>query len=300
MDFLVHSKLMQSLQECADGIPESLPRQIDDVFCSVLRKLPTSKVLDWRAISHVAATKSLRPELFSGLSDEQLRTFQELLDYYMFPTDWVLWVHQELAARVADVGVLTDDPHLCALVLNAVDRVVAAVLPIGDVTAALWPMMTVPIGPFDNSFEYIVKVLVGHRDTCKYPRWPWRNIRTFVNIMVRAGDVEGLDWLTVMNGDGGPSPYHCCIAAAEGHLECLKWLRSRGHPWGSTARAAEQNGRLDCLQWAISNGCPIHKCVSCKSSDILISTTTRHVICGSCGFTETVHNGNQSYLQLRA
>ena len=46
-------------------------------------------------------------------------------------------------------------------------------------------------------------------------------------------------------------------AAGGGHLEILKWLRSEGCPWDERAcvRAA-LGGHLDVLWWAIDNGCP--------------------------------------------
>ena len=46
-------------------------------------------------------------------------------------------------------------------------------------------------------------------------------------------------------------------AAGGGHLEILKWLRSEGCPWDeTTAEVADELGYDDVCKWAIDNGCP--------------------------------------------
>ena len=46
-------------------------------------------------------------------------------------------------------------------------------------------------------------------------------------------------------------------AAMGGHLEVLKWLRSKGFPLDEeTVTAAAKGGHLDVMQWAIDSGCP--------------------------------------------
>ena len=64
-----------------------------------------------------------------------------------------------------------------------------------------------------------------------------------------------LKWL---RSKGCPWGEETCTDAAEGgHLEILKWLRSEGCPWDeTTCTDAADYGHLDVLQWAIDNSCP--------------------------------------------
>ena len=49
----------------------------------------------------------------------------------------------------------------------------------------------------------------------------------------------------------------CIMAARDGHLATLKWLRSRDFPWDEeTCEYAADGGNLEELQWAHDNGCP--------------------------------------------
>jgi ankyrin repeat protein len=53
----------------------------------------------------------------------------------------------------------------------------------------------------------------------------------------------------------------CCdnivYAASEGHLDCIKYLYSKGFSLRTWAIAyAAENGHLDCLKYLIANGCP--------------------------------------------
>ena len=49
---------------------------------------------------------------------------------------------------------------------------------------------------------------------------------------------------------------HAKEAAANGHLECLKYLHENGCPWGTyTFYAAVRNGNLECLKYLHENGC---------------------------------------------
>ncbi len=48
----------------------------------------------------------------------------------------------------------------------------------------------------------------------------------------------------------------CIIAAQEGALEALKWLRANDYPWSRmTCAMAARGGHLDVLRWAHENGC---------------------------------------------
>lgn len=47
----------------------------------------------------------------------------------------------------------------------------------------------------------------------------------------------------------------CTLAAREGHLSILKWLRSNGCKWDSTTMAlAARGGHLEILKWSMRNG----------------------------------------------
>ena len=49
----------------------------------------------------------------------------------------------------------------------------------------------------------------------------------------------------------------CTLAAGEGQLEILKWLRENDFPWNKcTCRYAVNGWHLEVLQWARESGCP--------------------------------------------
>ncbi|MDA9766702.1 ankyrin repeat domain-containing protein, partial [bacterium] len=49
----------------------------------------------------------------------------------------------------------------------------------------------------------------------------------------------------------------CEYAAANGHLECLKYAHEEGCDWHEdTCRLAAEKGRLECLKYACAHGCP--------------------------------------------
>ena len=50
----------------------------------------------------------------------------------------------------------------------------------------------------------------------------------------------------------------CTRAAIDGHLNVLKWARTKNFQWDKTTTEwAAAKGHLDILQWAIPNGCPM-------------------------------------------
>jgi len=52
----------------------------------------------------------------------------------------------------------------------------------------------------------------------------------------------------------------CALAAQEGHLEALQWLRADGCHWDQkTCALAAQESHLEALQWLRANGCPWDK-----------------------------------------
>ncbi len=49
----------------------------------------------------------------------------------------------------------------------------------------------------------------------------------------------------------------CIIAAANGHLDCLKYAHKNGYSWNKRiCEEAAYNSHLDCLKYAHENGCP--------------------------------------------
>ena len=70
----------------------------------------------------------------------------------------------------------------------------------------------------------------------------------------------------------------CFQAAADGHLEILKWLRAEGCPWdAATCFAAVAHGHVEVLRWARENGCPWH-------------VKTRDAAAGLLGYTDDFGN----------
>ena len=71
----------------------------------------------------------------------------------------------------------------------------------------------------------------------------------------RGGHLETLKWL---RSKGCPWNYNACAhAALGGHFEVLKWLRSKGCPWDEDACAgAAESGHLEMVKWLRSEGCP--------------------------------------------
>lgn len=54
--------------------------------------------------------------------------------------------------------------------------------------------------------------------------------------------------------------YTCKFAAEGGHLDVLRWCRSKGCPWDEDVCAfAAQEGHMEVLHWAVANGCPWDK-----------------------------------------
>lgn len=68
----------------------------------------------------------------------------------------------------------------------------------------------------------------------------------------------------------------CILATIYDHLNCLKWLRSKGYSWDSRAtETAIRNNRVDCLKYMISEGCPygpniLENAASCGSYDCMV------------------------------
>jgi len=74
-------------------------------------------------------------------------------------------------------------------------------------------------------------------------------------IAARNGNLEMLKFL---RGNGCPFSEETCADAAEGgHLELLRWARENGCPWDEkTCTGAARGGHLFLLKWVRQNGCP--------------------------------------------
>ena len=74
---------------------------------------------------------------------------------------------------------------------------------------------------------------------------------------IKFGELIGLRFLH-QRGDFDDDPDSLCtLAAGEGQLEILKWLREYDFPWDAgTCTNAALRGHLEVLQWARANGCP--------------------------------------------
>ena len=73
---------------------------------------------------------------------------------------------------------------------------------------------------------------------------------------IKFGELIGLRFLH-QRGDFDDDPDSLCtLAAGEGQLEILKWLRENDFPWDSeTCEFAAMNGHLEVLQRARAHGC---------------------------------------------
>ena len=74
---------------------------------------------------------------------------------------------------------------------------------------------------------------------------------------IQLGDLSGMQ-LMLVRDDLDDDPNRLCrLAAEEGQLEILKWLRANDFRWDSrTCQWAAKCGHLEVLQWARANGCP--------------------------------------------
>ena len=81
-----------------------------------------------------------------------------------------------------------------------------------------------------------------------------------------------LDVLKFLRSQDPPCPWSegtCTGAARKGHLDVLKWLRSQDPPcpWSTwTCYYAAVYGHLKVLKWLIDNGCPYDVRLGCKSA----------------------------------
>lgn len=61
------------------------------------------------------------------------------------------------------------------------------------------------------------------------------------------------------SGSDSWTPSMCALAAMNGAIECLKYLRAHGCPWDErTTAGAANSGHLECFLYAREQGCPCH------------------------------------------
>jgi hypothetical protein len=91
-----------------------------------------------------------------------------------------------------------------------------------------------------------------HRDPKKL------KARALCGLAALQGRLEVLQWL---RASGCPwDTYTCANAAKGGHFKLLKLLRANGCPWdATTCSIAAHWGHLEVLKWAHMNGCPWNK-----------------------------------------
>lgn len=76
---------------------------------------------------------------------------------------------------------------------------------------------------------------------------------------IRKGHLHILEWiLETLHLDGLLDVKLCTLAASEGRLEALQYLRSVGCPWtDDTCWCAIRKGHLNVLKWAYDEYCPL-------------------------------------------
>jgi hypothetical protein len=97
---------------------------------------------------------------------------------------------------------------------------------------------------------------IEHAKIC-FDEWkrPYHHPSILCCIAAREGNLTVLNYLRSIQCPWG---YWTCASAAEnGHLDVIKWCRQNGCPWDSrTCENAAENGHLDVIQWCHENGCP--------------------------------------------
>jgi hypothetical protein len=81
--------------------------------------------------------------------------------------------------------------------------------------------------------------------------------RMLCNIAAGEGNLSVLKYLRSIQCDCDWDESTCSNAALNGHLEVIKWCRKNRCPWDVyTCANAAQNGHLDILKWCRKNRCP--------------------------------------------
>jgi hypothetical protein len=115
-----------------------------------------------------------------------------------------------------------------------------------------------------SEYVYEISILTKHIECFKYAYENSALPRQIDPCLVAAktGCVEVLEYMFISKQYKiyRESIKICRKAAANGHLECLKYAHEHGCHWNSTVCiAATKNGHLECLRYAHENGCPWSK-----------------------------------------
>ena len=81
--------------------------------------------------------------------------------------------------------------------------------------------------------------------------------KTNINLLEEYVKNGNLEMVKYYIKNGCPWDVETCVhAASNGHLEIIKWARSKRGSWGSLiiCSYAARNGHLEIIKWAISNG----------------------------------------------
>jgi hypothetical protein len=92
-------------------------------------------------------------------------------------------------------------------------------------------------------------------DEKNYSENKWRNFpkKNICEIAAKNGWLDLLQWVRKNGCDW--NSWTCAFAAEEGHLEILKWARQNGCEWDSrTCTYAADRGHLEILKWVVLSG----------------------------------------------
>ena len=106
------------------------------------------------------------------------------------------------------------------------------------------------------AFHGQLDLVVFLMDTCKIECDPCV-VPSPLNAAAEGGSIPVMNELRERGFDWSGGPGDACCAAANGHLEALKWMKNDGCPLRATCcTAAAFNGQLKVLKWLREQGCP--------------------------------------------
>ena len=262
---LQYSPLVDSEHGTPSEEDVSLSAQCHDV----LRSLPASAAgLRLNDLRHAAMHGSLRPHLFTPLSDEQLMELVKFLDFWELPLPWLQMAQAERGARLhlpslpggkqgaerPPLDAYSDAAATWALwfeiepLLLSVHQSMSVVTSNIDEPRLWWSALQQT--PPRNAVARALHVLCGARQ----PELVSTDVTVLSRVLAKAGDLEALQW-AVLELDCPWDTRTCSAAAANGHLEVLQWLHANGCPWDEwTCRGAAKGAHMVVLQWARANG----------------------------------------------
>ncbi len=77
--------------------------------------------------------------------------------------------------------------------------------------------------------------------------------------------VPRLQWIHELHGTLSWNTFKLSIAAENGRMDVMQWMREKGCPWdGKECLAAAENGHLDILKWLQESECRILEGETCN------------------------------------